>query len=225
MRVNGVRGRRLAVPVLGVVAVSLAVGGVATAQDSDVTIHGCAHNSTGALRVVAEGTSCRGNESALSWQQVGPQGPAGPQGEPGPAGPEGPTGATGATGAAGPQGEPGPAGPAGPQGPPGAPGADAVIPDEMTSYFARIGDDNLTSAGRGTECTLAEIMLIAGARGNGEPARGQLLPISQNTALFSLIGTKFGGNGQTTFALPDLRGLAPNGMEYTICTQGVYPNT
>ena len=35
---------------------------------------------------------------------------------------------------------------------------------------------------------------------------GQLLPIAQNTALFSLIGTIYGGNGQTTFALPDLRG-------------------
>ena len=35
---------------------------------------------------------------------------------------------------------------------------------------------------------------------------GQLLPISQNTALFSLIGTTYGGDGQTTFALPDLRG-------------------
>lgn len=38
---------------------------------------------------------------------------------------------------------------------------------------------------------------------------GQLLSISQNTALFSLLGTTFGGNGQTTFALPDLRGRAP----------------
>ena len=38
---------------------------------------------------------------------------------------------------------------------------------------------------------------------------GQLLPISQNTALFSLLGTMYGGNGQTTFALPDLRGRAP----------------
>jgi microcystin-dependent protein len=36
--------------------------------------------------------------------------------------------------------------------------------------------------------------------------QGQLLPISQNTALFSLIGTYFGGDGQQTFALPDLRG-------------------
>lgn len=36
--------------------------------------------------------------------------------------------------------------------------------------------------------------------------QGQILPIAQNTALFSLLGTQFGGNGQTTFALPDLRG-------------------
>src|ERR1700675_1508862 len=38
---------------------------------------------------------------------------------------------------------------------------------------------------------------------------GQLLPISQNTALFSLLGTTYGGNGTTNFALPDLRGSAP----------------
>lgn len=38
---------------------------------------------------------------------------------------------------------------------------------------------------------------------------GQILPIAQNTALFSLLGTTYGGNGQTTFALPDLRGRIP----------------
>jgi microcystin-dependent protein len=38
---------------------------------------------------------------------------------------------------------------------------------------------------------------------------GQLLPIAQNQALFALLGTTFGGNGQTTFALPDLRGRVP----------------
>src|SRR6476660_6451012 len=41
---------------------------------------------------------------------------------------------------------------------------------------------------------------------------GQLLPISQNTALFSLLGTTYGGNGITTFALPDLQGRAPMGF-------------
>lgn len=38
---------------------------------------------------------------------------------------------------------------------------------------------------------------------------GQLLPIAQNTALYSVLGTTYGGNGTTTFALPDLRGAAP----------------
>jgi microcystin-dependent protein len=38
---------------------------------------------------------------------------------------------------------------------------------------------------------------------------GQILPISQNTALFSLLGTTYGGNGQSTFALPNLEGSAP----------------
>jgi microcystin-dependent protein len=38
---------------------------------------------------------------------------------------------------------------------------------------------------------------------------GQLLPISQNTALFSLLGTTYGGDGKTNFALPDLQGRAP----------------
>src|ERR1700709_1243024 len=38
---------------------------------------------------------------------------------------------------------------------------------------------------------------------------GQILPISQNTALFSLLGTTYGGNGQSTFALPDMQGNAP----------------
>jgi microcystin-dependent protein len=46
---------------------------------------------------------------------------------------------------------------------------------------------------------------------------GQLLPISQYDALFSLLGTTYGGDGQTTFALPDLRGRAP------IHTNSAYP--
>jgi microcystin-dependent protein len=41
---------------------------------------------------------------------------------------------------------------------------------------------------------------------------GQLLPISQNTALFSLLGTNFGGNGTSNFALPDLQGRIPIGQ-------------
>src|SRR6202008_1016087 len=55
---------------------------------------------------------------------------------------------------------------------------------------------------------IGEIRMFAG---NFAPAgwmfcEGQLLPISENEALFNLIGTTYGGDGQTTFALPDLRG-------------------
>ncbi|TNE96776.1 MAG: phage tail protein [Deltaproteobacteria bacterium] len=41
---------------------------------------------------------------------------------------------------------------------------------------------------------------------------GQLLPISSNTALFSILGTQFGGDGRTTFALPDMRGRSAIGV-------------
>ena len=53
---------------------------------------------------------------------------------------------------------------------------------------------------------------------------GQLLPIAQNTALFALLGTQYGGNGQTTFALPDMRGRvlmhAGQGPGLTLRDQG-----
>jgi microcystin-dependent protein len=53
---------------------------------------------------------------------------------------------------------------------------------------------------------------------------GQLLPISENTALFSLLGTYFGGDGQTNFALPDLRDKEPiPNTHYCIALQGIYP--
>ena len=58
------------------------------------------------------------------------------------------------------------------------------------------------------EGTIAEIRMFAGnfAPRNWAFCQGQLLSISQNTALFSILGTTYGGNGQTTFALPDFRG-------------------
>jgi microcystin-dependent protein len=60
---------------------------------------------------------------------------------------------------------------------------------------------------------IAEIRMFAGnfAPRGWALCNGQLLPISQNTALFSLLGTNFGGNGTTTFGLPNLQGLTPLG--------------
>ena len=51
---------------------------------------------------------------------------------------------------------------------------------------------------------------------------GQLLPISSNTALFSIIGTTYGGDGMKDFAVPNLTGLA--GTTYLIAIEGVYPS-
>ena len=65
-----------------------------------------------------------------------------------------------------------------------------------------------------SEPFIGEIIMFAG---NFNPrgwalCQGQLLSIAQNTALFSILGTTYGGNGQTTFALPDLRGRVPVGQ-------------
>ncbi|MBK6826971.1 MAG: phage tail protein [Chitinophagaceae bacterium] len=58
------------------------------------------------------------------------------------------------------------------------------------------------------EGTIGEIRMFAGtfAPRSWAFCQSQLLPIAQNTALFSILGTTYGGNGQTTFGLPDFRG-------------------
>jgi len=54
---------------------------------------------------------------------------------------------------------------------------------------------------------------------------GQLLQIVENQALFSLIGTTYGGDGKSTFALPNLKGKEPDpNMQYCISLQGIYPS-
>ena len=77
----------------------------------------------------------------------------------------------------------------------------------------------------GATCTLGEVLLTAGNTVNGTTllANGQTLPISSNTALLSLLGTEYGGNGTTTFALPNLQKSAPDGLSYSICVSGVFP--
>ncbi len=157
---------------------------------------------------------------------AGVAGPPGPQGETGPIGPAGPAGPTGATGPQGPVGPSGPGGPIGPiglpgpVGPPGLPGPQG--PPGTQQLFGN--DTSWAGPGYGRDCTLGEIILTAGTVANGVPAAGQILSISQNTALFSLLGTFYGGDGRVTFALPDLRAAAPNGLTYSICMQGIFPS-
>ena len=63
------------------------------------------------------------------------------------------------------------------------------------------------------EGTIAEIRMFAGtfAPRNWALCQGQTLSIASNTAFFSLLGTTYGGNGQTTFSIPDFRGRIPVG--------------
>jgi Phage Tail Collar Domain/Collagen triple helix repeat (20 copies) len=149
---------------------------------------------------------------------IGPEGPKGDTGPEGPKGDTGPEGPTGDPGPEGPQGDTGPGGPRGPEGPPDPTAVD---------FMSRVGEDT-NGAAKGRDygnCVIGEIQLTAGnVTAGGMPANGQQLAISQYDALFMLIGATYGGNGVTTFALPDLRALAPDHMTYSICTEGLYPS-
>ena len=72
---------------------------------------------------------------------------------------------------------------------------------------------------------LGGTMLFGGsyAPTNWLPCDGRLLPIAQYTALLSILGTTYGGDGRTTFALPKLASPLP-GMIYIICVEGIYPS-
>lgn len=101
----------------------------------------------------------------------------------------------------------------------------------MRFEYAGAGEQNPFGTGTnwaapssGRECTIGEIILSAGVLAHGLPANGQLLSIFQNQALFSLLGTTYGGDGISTFALPDLRGAAPNKLSYSICNAGIFPS-
>ncbi len=67
------------------------------------------------------------------------------------------------------------------------------------------------------EGTLAEVRMFAGnfAPRGWQLCNGQLLPISQWTAVFALVGTTYGGNGQTTFGMPDFRGRVAVGAQFS----------
>jgi Phage Tail Collar Domain len=77
----------------------------------------------------------------------------------------------------------------------------------------------------GATCTIGDVILTAGttAPAGTLPANGQLLSIASNTTLFALLGTEYGGNGTSTFALPKLQKSAPDGLSYSICVAGYFP--
>jgi hypothetical protein len=180
-----------------VVAVTgLAVGSIAWAAipDGGGEIHGCHDKNSGQLRVTDTDTNVPKGCSAKEAPLSWAE--RGPQG---------------------------PVGPQGPQGQAGAPGADPVA----ETFVANFGlDTGNAAAATGAPCTLGQVLLTASTSrtAGGLPAIGQLLPISQNTALVALLGTTYGGDGKSTFGLPDLRAITPNHMTYSICVNGTWPS-
>jgi microcystin-dependent protein len=108
-------------------------------------------------------------------------------------------------------------------------GRGGSIVDEFTSQFGRSPADPLgaepDSLGVCANRPLGEAWVFVGSY---EPegtvfAHGQILSIVTYSSLYSLVGTSYGGNGQTTFGVPDLRGIEPQGLNYVICVFGVFP--
>lgn len=160
---------------------------------------------------------------------TGPQGAIGPTGAQGVTGPQGEIGAQGPQGAMGPMGATGPTGPAGLQGligPTGSTGATGATGPTGPMGVTGLGTNtNQASAGNiDIECMLGQVLLTAsGSIAIGIPANGQSISITSNPQLYAVLGTRYGGDGATTFKVPDLRGSAPNGMTYSICDVGYFP--
>ena len=117
-RITQRRSRRWRLALGAIVGIgTLGAAGIAVAgiPRQDGVINGCYNNTNGGLRLIdsSTGDACKTGETAIQWNQTGPQGPAGPAG---PAGPVGPQGPAGPEGPAGPQGLAGPAGPGGSSG-------------------------------------------------------------------------------------------------------------
>src|SRR3984957_18591883 len=179
-------------------------------------IYACVNNTTGAVQIVGSTTTCATGSHKIQWNQTGPAGPAGPKG---------------ATGAIGPKGATGPAGPTGPQGPQGIPGK-GTVPANLTALSGKLSTNGGVAYTGSTTfqydtslCMIGDIVLSVNGYGAGAlPADGRILPIAQFAAAFSILQTNFGGDGETTFGLPDLRAFAPQGLQYSICVNGIFPS-
>jgi hypothetical protein len=127
----------------------------------------------------------------------------------------------------------------GAQGPAGPAGSNATIPANITNLSSGLsfvpyvngigyapGGATRFTYNADSYCYIGDIVLSVNGYGTGAmPADGRLLPINQWEAAFAIIGTTFGGNGTTNFALPDLRPFAPLGLQYSICVEGVFPSS
>jgi hypothetical protein len=110
-------------------------------------------------------------------------------------------------------------GPAGPQGP-----ADPAAAEFVDRFGTGTGG---AASASGAPCTVGQVLLSASPvkTAGGVPADGRLLSVSQHAQLFTLLGDTYGGDGKSTFAVPDLRAITPDHMTYSICADGVWPQS
>ena len=176
----------------------MAVGQLRVSRD---TLSACVA-SDGSMRMTSR-LSCRSDERLVSWNTRGPEGPRGDRGPTGPEGPPGPVGTVST--------------------------ADlSTLPFVERARFSSnvaLSESYSTTASNG-ECMQGEVRLFAG---NYPPsgwafAAGQEIPVTGNTSLFSILGTTYGGDGRTTFALPDLSDIRPDGLAPIICMVGIHPS-
>gem|GEM_PF-747242 len=104
-----------------------------------------------------------------------------------------------------------------------ATGIGGLLPSASSQTVISLPGGDSTLAGDLFEAQIGEVILVGFdfcPRGWAQ-ADGQLINIAQNTSLFSLYGTNYGGDGRSTFALPDLRGRAPS---HSRKQNDLYPN-
>lgn len=170
---------------IALLALFVALGGSAQALvghpfvGADGTLYACVTTSSGAVRIVRAGTSCRRRELLLSWNEKGPSGDPGPAGLPGPKGDTGPVG---------PKGETGPKGDAGPPGPKGDPAAAAAAPS-----FYVVDTPGVAQGGAIAYCRSGDVA-VGGGGHDRTATRGGLawsVPNWQNSAPngWSVLGT------------------------------------
>jgi hypothetical protein len=199
---------------LGILFCLFLFGTAASAAPISTQVSACVNSTTGAVRIVSTTTLCVAGETGMTWALVGPAGPVG---------------ATGLGGAPGPAG---PSGPTGPAGPAGATGPAASVPANLTTLSQHLSSNGVSYTGNetfiwpGAGCVIGDVLLSVNGYSGGSllPADGRILPIAPYSAVFSLVGTNFGGNGTSNFALPDLRPFAPQGLQYSICIEGNFPS-
>ena len=183
-------------------------GGRGQIPSPDGTIHACYRDgggnksdksdksgkasAKGNVRLVPAGKNCKRGEHRVVWNVTGPQDPVGPQGDQGPEGPEGMVPA--ATANAG-----------------GLKAHNNVQPNVVLHCIIAVQGRFPSPSGLGNqpgEPFLREVKWFAGifAPAGWAFCDGQLLTIDGNEALFSLLGTTYGGDGEITFALPEVRG-------------------